>query len=110
MVRLRVERAIACGCDGIVAPPTTSPAVPAAREGRKTAFATQGVRLADTKADGRECPGSPDQATAAGRTTWSSARDRRSAILPLTTNDMHRGAERRVLIDKLQQNAILAMS
>jgi orotidine-5'-phosphate decarboxylase len=67
LIRLRVQRAIECGCDGIIAAPHDNP-----NELRRLAGAqsllivTPGVRLAGTSADDHKRPGTPAQAIAAG--------------------------------------------
>jgi orotidine-5'-phosphate decarboxylase len=67
LIRLRVQRSIACGCDGIIAAPHDNP-----NEIRRLAgsqnllIATPGVRLSGTSADEHKRPGTPAEAIAAG--------------------------------------------
>jgi len=67
LIRLRVERSIACGCDGIIAAPHDNP-----NEIRRLAgtqhllIATPGIRLSGASADEHKRPGSPAEAIAAG--------------------------------------------
>jgi orotidine-5'-phosphate decarboxylase len=67
LVRRRVENAIACGCDGIVAAPRDDLARIRQLEGAdRLLIATPGVRLAGALADDHKRPGTPAQAIAAG--------------------------------------------
>ena len=67
LIRLRVQRAIACGCDGVVAAPRDDPqAIRRLAGAQSLLIATPGVRLAGTSADDHKRPGTPAQAIAAG--------------------------------------------
>jgi orotidine-5'-phosphate decarboxylase len=67
LVRRRVENAIACGCDGIVAAPRDDLARIRRLEGAdRLLIATPGVRLAGALADDHKRTGTPAQAIAAG--------------------------------------------
>jgi orotidine-5'-phosphate decarboxylase len=67
LVRRRVEGAIACGCDGIVAAPRDDLARIRRLEGAdRLLIATPGVRLAGASADDHKRTGTPAQAIAAG--------------------------------------------
>ena len=67
LVRLRVQWALACGCDGIIAAPHDNPNELRRRAGaEKLLIVTPGVRLAGSSADDHKRPGTPAQAIAAG--------------------------------------------
>ena len=67
LIRLRVKRAIACGCDGIIAAPHDNPNRIRQLAGEeKLLIATPGVRLAGSSADDHKRPGTPAQSIAAG--------------------------------------------
>jgi orotidine-5'-phosphate decarboxylase len=67
LIRLRVERAIACGCDGIIAAPHDNPNRIRQLAGTQSLLiATPGVRLAGSWADDHKRAGTPGQAIAAG--------------------------------------------
>jgi len=67
LIRLRVQRSIACGCDGIIAAPYDNPNEIRELAGEdKLLIVTPGVRLAGTSADDHKRPGTPAQAIAAG--------------------------------------------
>ncbi len=67
LIRLRVERAVACGCDGIIAAPHDNPNEMRRLAGaQRLLVATPGVRLAGTSADDHKRAGTPAQAIAAG--------------------------------------------
>jgi len=67
LVRLRVERAITCGCDGIIAAPHDNPnRIRQLTGAQSLLIVTPGVRLAGTSADDHKRPGTPAQAIAAG--------------------------------------------
>jgi orotidine-5'-phosphate decarboxylase len=67
LVRRRVEGAIACGCNGIVAAPRDDLARIRRLEGAdRLLIATPGVRLAGAAADDHKRTGTPAQAIAAG--------------------------------------------
>ena len=67
LVRLRVERAITCGCDGIIAAPHDNPnRIRQLAGAQSLLIVTPGVRLAGTSADDHKRPGTPAQAIAAG--------------------------------------------
>jgi orotidine-5'-phosphate decarboxylase len=67
LVALRVQRALACGCDGIIAAPQDDPDELRRRAGaEKLLIVTPGVRLAGSSADDHKRPGTPAQAIAAG--------------------------------------------
>jgi orotidine-5'-phosphate decarboxylase len=67
LVRRRVQGAIACGCDGIVAAPRDDLAQIRQLEGAdRLLIATPGVRLTGTAADDHKRTGTPAQAIAAG--------------------------------------------
>ena len=67
LIRLRVQRAIACGCDGIIAAPHDNPNRIRQLAGEeKLLIATPGVRLAGSSADDHKRPGTPAQSIAAG--------------------------------------------
>ena len=67
LIRLRVQRSIACGCDGIIAAPYDNPNEIRELAGEdKLLIVTPGVRLAGTSADDHKRPGTPAQAISAG--------------------------------------------
>ena len=67
LIRLRVERAIECGCDGIIAAPHDNPNRIRELAGeQQLLIATPGVRLAGSSVDDHKRPGTPAQAIAAG--------------------------------------------
>jgi orotidine-5'-phosphate decarboxylase len=67
LIRLRVQLAIACGCDGIIAAPNDNPNRIRQLAGKeRLLIATPGVRLAGSSADDHKRPGTPAQAIAAG--------------------------------------------
>jgi orotidine-5'-phosphate decarboxylase len=67
LIRLRVKRALECGCDGIVAAPHDNPSRIRELAGdQRLLIATPGVRLAGSSADDHKRPGTPAQAIAAG--------------------------------------------
>jgi orotidine-5'-phosphate decarboxylase len=67
LVGLRVQRALACGCDGIIAAPHDNPDELRRRAGaEKLLIVTPGVRLAGSSVDDHKRPGTPAQAIAAG--------------------------------------------
>jgi orotidine-5'-phosphate decarboxylase len=67
LIRLRVQRSIACGCDGIIAAPHDNPnEIRRLARAESLLIATPGVRLAGTSADDHKRPGTPAQAIAAG--------------------------------------------
>jgi len=67
LIRLRVERAISCGCDGIVAAPHDNPdRIRQFAGAQSLLIATPGVRLPGTSADDHKRPGTPAQAIASG--------------------------------------------
>jgi orotidine-5'-phosphate decarboxylase len=67
LIRLRVKRAIECGCDGIIASPDDNPnRIRELAGGPRLLIATPGVRLAGSSADDHKRPGTPAQAIAAG--------------------------------------------
>ena len=67
LIRLRVKRAIECGCDGIIASPHDNPNRIRELAGeQRLLVATPGVRLAGSSADDHKRPGTPAQAIAAG--------------------------------------------
>jgi orotidine-5'-phosphate decarboxylase len=67
LIRLRVQRSIACGCDGIIAAPHDNPnEIRRLAHAESLLIATPGVRLAGTSADDHKRPGTPAQAIAAG--------------------------------------------
>jgi orotidine-5'-phosphate decarboxylase len=67
LIRLRVEGAIACGCDGIIAAPHDNPDRIRQIAGEdRLLIVTPGVRLAGTAADDHKRPGTPAEAIAAG--------------------------------------------
>jgi orotidine-5'-phosphate decarboxylase len=67
LIRQRVHRAIACGCDGIVAAPRDDLRRIRQLEGAdRLLIATPGVRLAEAAADDHKRTGTPAQAIAAG--------------------------------------------
>jgi orotidine-5'-phosphate decarboxylase len=67
LIRLRVEGAIACGCDGIIAAPHDNPNRIRQIAGEdRLLIVTPGVRLAGTAADDHKRPGTPAEAIAAG--------------------------------------------
>jgi orotidine-5'-phosphate decarboxylase len=67
LVGLRVQRALAWGCDGIVAAPHDNPDELRRRAGaERLLIVTPGVRLAGSSADDHKRPGTPAQAIAAG--------------------------------------------
>jgi orotidine-5'-phosphate decarboxylase len=67
LIRLRVERAAACGCDGVIASVGDNPNELRRRAGApRLLVATPGVRPAGAGEDGHKRPGTPAQAIAAG--------------------------------------------
>jgi orotidine-5'-phosphate decarboxylase len=67
LIRRRVQGAIACGCDGIIAAPRDDLGRIRQLEGAdRLLIATPGVRLADAASDDHKRPGTPAQAIAAG--------------------------------------------
>ena len=67
LIRLRVQRAIACGCDGIIAAPHDNPNRIRQLAGEeRLLIVTPGVRLAGASPDDHKRPGTPAQAIAAG--------------------------------------------
>ena len=67
LVGLRVQRALAWGCDGIVAAPHDNPDELRRRAGaERLLIVTPGVRLAGSSADDHKRPGTPAEAIAAG--------------------------------------------
>jgi orotidine-5'-phosphate decarboxylase len=67
LIRLRVKRAIECGCDGIIAAPHDNPnRIRDLAEDQRLLIATPGVRLTGSSADDHKRPGTPAQAIAAG--------------------------------------------
>jgi len=67
LVGLRVQRALAWGCDGIVAAPHDNPDELRRRAGaERLLIVTPGVRLAGSSADDHKRPRTPAQAIAAG--------------------------------------------
>ena len=67
LIRLRVGRAIACGCDGIIAAPHDNPNEIRRLAGAQSLLvATPGVRLAGASVDDHKRAGTPAQAIAAG--------------------------------------------
>lgn len=67
LVRLRVKRAIECGCDGIIAAPHDNPGrIRELAGAQQLLIATPGVRLTGAAADDHKRPGTPAQAIAAG--------------------------------------------
>jgi len=67
LISVRVERAIACGCDGIIAAPHDNPSRIRQLAGEESLLiVTPGVRLAGSSADDHKRPGTPAQAIAAG--------------------------------------------
>ena len=67
LVGLRVQRALASGCDGIIAAPHDNPDELRRRAGaEKLLIVTPGVRLAGSSADDHKRPGTPAEAIAAG--------------------------------------------
>ena len=67
LIRQRVEGAIACGCDGIVAAPRDDLSrIRHIAGAHGLLIATPGVRLAGSSADDHKRPGTPAQAIAAG--------------------------------------------
>jgi orotidine-5'-phosphate decarboxylase len=67
LIRLRVRRAVECGCDGIIAAPHDNPNQIREFAGEpRLLIATPGVRLAGASADDHKRPGTPAQAIAAG--------------------------------------------
>jgi orotidine-5'-phosphate decarboxylase len=67
LIRLRVKRAIECGCDGIIASPHDNPNRIRELAGeQRLLVATPGVRLAGSSADDHKRPGTPAQAISAG--------------------------------------------
>jgi len=67
LIRLRVQRAIACGCDGIITAPHDNPnRIRQLAGGERLLIATPGVRLAGSSADDHKRPGTPAEAIAAG--------------------------------------------
>ena len=67
LIRRRVQGAITCGCDGIIAAPRDDLGRIRQLEGAdRLLIATPGVRLADAASDDHKRPGTPAQAIAAG--------------------------------------------
>ena len=67
LIRLRVKRAIACGCDGIIAAPHDNPNELRGLSGAQgLLIVTPGVRLSGASPDDHKRPGTPAQAIAAG--------------------------------------------
>jgi orotidine-5'-phosphate decarboxylase len=67
LIRLRVQQAVASGCDGIIAAPHDNPDRIRELAGAPSLLiATPGVRLAGTATDDHKRPGTPAQAIAAG--------------------------------------------
>jgi orotidine-5'-phosphate decarboxylase len=67
LIRLRVQRSIACGCDGIIAAPHDNPnRVRQLAGSQSLLIATPGVRLEGTSADDHKRPGTPAEAISAG--------------------------------------------
>lgn len=67
LIRLRVERSVACGCDGIIAAPHDNPNHIRRLAGAQSLLiATPGVRLVGASADDHKRSGTPAQAIAAG--------------------------------------------
>jgi orotidine-5'-phosphate decarboxylase len=67
LIRLRVQRSIACGCDGIIAAPHDNPNRIRQLAGSQSLLvATPGVRLEGTSVDDHKRPGTPAEAIAAG--------------------------------------------
>jgi orotidine-5'-phosphate decarboxylase len=67
LVRLRAQRAVECGCDGIIASPRDNPDRLRRFAGsQRLLVATPGVRLAGSAADDHKRTGTPRQAIAAG--------------------------------------------
>src|SRR6516225_1312216 len=67
LIRMRVKRSIACGCDGIIAAPHDNPHRIRQLAGEeKLLIVTPGIRLAGTSADDHKRPGTPADAIAAG--------------------------------------------
>jgi orotidine-5'-phosphate decarboxylase len=67
LIRLRVKRAIECGCDGIIASPHDNPnRIRDLAGDQRLLIATPGVRLAGSSADDHKRPGTPAQAILAG--------------------------------------------
>src|SRR6516162_6606571 len=67
LIRQRVQRSIACGCDGIIAAPHDNPDRIRQLAGEeKLLIVTPGIRLAGTSADDHKRPGTPAEAIAAG--------------------------------------------
>jgi orotidine-5'-phosphate decarboxylase len=67
LIRLRVRRAVECGCDGVIAAPHDNPNRIREFAGEpRLLIATPGVRLAGASADDHKRPGTPAQAIAAG--------------------------------------------
>ena len=66
LIRMRVKRSIACGCDGIIAAPHDNPHRIRQLAGEeKLLIVTPGIRLAGTSADDHKRPGTPAEAIAA---------------------------------------------
>jgi orotidine-5'-phosphate decarboxylase len=67
LIRLRVQQAVASGCDGIIAAPHDNPDRIRELAGAPSLLiATPGIRLAGTATDDHKRPGTPAQAIAAG--------------------------------------------
>ena len=67
LIRMRVKRSIACGCDGIIAAPHDNPHRIRQLAGEeRLLIVTPGIRLAGTSADDHKRPGTPAEAIAAG--------------------------------------------
>ena len=67
LIRLRVRRAIECGCDGIIAAPHDNPnRIRDLAGDQRLLVATPGVRLAGSSADDHKRPGTPAQAISVG--------------------------------------------
>ena len=67
LIRLRVKRAVECGCDGVIAAPHDNPNRIRDLAGeQRLLIATPGVRLAGSSVDDHKRPGTPAQAISAG--------------------------------------------
>jgi orotidine-5'-phosphate decarboxylase len=93
LIRLRVERAVACGCDGIIAAPHDDPnRIRRLAGAHSLLVATPGVRLAGSAADDHKRAGTPAQAIAAGADYLVVGR-------PITRSDDPAAAARRIIDD-----------
>ncbi len=93
LIRLRVERAVACGCDGIIAAPHDNPNEIRRLAGAQSLLvATPGVRLAGASADDHKRAGTPAQAIAAGADYLVVGR-------PIVKSDDPAAAARRIIDD-----------